>query len=148
MFTFRGLKIIGHSAGAHLIACQLQKLAIFSENLPPITLFLISGVYDLTDLTKTSINIALNLNEKRAKLLSPVTYNLPRTNCKIYVITGQFDSPVFKQQSVQFFDKLQQIYPKENLSCYQLENVDHFEIVENFIKPNYQLVQLILTVRK
>lgn len=136
------MKIIGHSAGAHLVACQL--ITSFVTDLE-ITLFLISGIYDLSDLPKTSVNIRLKLTKSDIITLSPLMQNIDTKNkCKIFIIIGEFDSPIFKDQSVLFYEKLKHYFAKDCLHFHKLDNFDHFNIVENFIEPNYVLIDLIV----
>jgi arylformamidase len=73
-------------------------------------LILVSGVYDLTPLIKTSINEALNMNVDEATDLSPLNRKqsfLSKVQIKtisILIAYGEHESPSFKSQSNKFKD--------------------------------------------
>ena len=102
--------ICGHSAGAHLAAMMLyanfNSNEILDENLAG--LYLVSGVFDLTPLTQTSVNDALGLNIDSAKDVSPYfKENIGLSDecikkIKISITYGEYDSPAFKEQSKNF----------------------------------------------
>ena len=114
----KSIFLSGHSAGSHLCAMILNS-NWFNYQLEDSTrklfkgVFHLSGIFDLTDLVKTSINDPLGLNETSAKALSPMLaqeMNLASPQQQqneefhLLVVVGEFDSPVFKEQGQAFCD--------------------------------------------
>ena len=100
--------VCGHSAGAQLAAMMLNtRLATKITSL-----ILISGVFDLQPLVRTSINENLNMTLKDARRLSPMlvtplSCRVPEEQrCKIRILLayGEFDSPAFHKQSEDYLE--------------------------------------------
>ena len=142
----------GHSAGAHLCAmifCSkwFNDLADEDKNLFK-GVFFLGGIFDLTDLRKTSVNDPLNLSEKEAKDNSPLlldTFKWP--NIKVYTIAGADESPVFISQGIAYTEKLKQ---DGILQCEfkLLKDTDHFNLVEDLAKEEYQLTKYMIKAMK
>ncbi|KAL4706873.1 hypothetical protein ACJJTC_010107 [Scirpophaga incertulas] len=146
----KGVYFAGHSAGAHLIA-KLLANGDFIESLPGKELlqgaFLISGVYDLRDLVRTSVNQALQLPDEWAVSLSPMFDDykkLYRRNMRIYIIAGENDSPTFKKQSREFYEHLLKVSRTKNMYLEIKDGMDHFNIVECFAEERNYLRSLLL----
>jgi arylformamidase len=82
----------GHSAGGHLSACLLATEA----HVP--AAYAISGLFDLTPLIHTSINLALRMDEAEAQALSPLFWPAPQGKT-LDAVVGQFESEAFVVQS-------------------------------------------------
>jgi arylformamidase len=82
----------GHSAGGHLSACLLATEA----HVP--AAYAISGLFDLTPLIHTSINVALRMDEAEAQALSPLFWPAPEGKT-LDAVVGQFESDAFVVQS-------------------------------------------------
>lgn len=82
----------GHSAGGHLAACLLA-----TEAHVPVA-YAISGLFDLTPLIHTSINVALRMDEAEAQALSPLFWPAPEGKT-LDAVVGQFESDAFVVQS-------------------------------------------------
>nr|ALQ52681.1 kynurenine formamidase [Nilaparvata lugens] len=139
----------GHSAGAHLSSMLLstELLSKLDDDSKAIFrgLFLISGVYNLKPLLRTTVNDALNLTEKELSKLSPMSSiddqvkNHLNKSFNLVVAVGENDSPAFQQQSRDFHEVLSR---RGIASKYIfVEEVDHFEIVENLSKVDYKLTK-------
>ena len=77
----RRMLVCGHSAGGHLTAAMVatdwQKLwPKVPSDLVPVG-FAISGVFDLTPLTKTSMNQDFRLDDTEARRISPIFWTVP-----------------------------------------------------------------------
>ena len=110
--------------------------------------FFLGGIFDLTDLRKTSVNDPLNLSEKEAKENSPLlldTFKWP--NVKVYTIAGADESPVFISQGIAYTEKLKQ---DGVLQCEfkLLKDTDHFNLVEDLAKEEYQLTKYMIKAMK
>ncbi|XP_050303173.1 kynurenine formamidase [Anthonomus grandis grandis] len=140
--------ISGHSVGAHAIATILADLkkSLPEEDARLIkAIFLICGIYNLVPITKMSANDLLNLSEQRALQLSPAL--LPKISygsTVVYVIAAENDSPAFVEQSKEFTEKLKRDGNEVHLRC--LDQVDHFDVVENLYYEDFELTKLMLNV--
>ncbi|KAI4459659.1 ab hydrolase superfamily protein c4a8.06c [Holotrichia oblita] len=144
----KSISIGGHSAGAHLAISLFPK---FYANLTNDerqlikSIFLISGIYNLMPLVKTTINEPLKLTENEAENLSPMFWNfkdIVNTSPKFFVITSENDSPAFIKQSELFAN----ILKKQELrhEYILLEELDHFNIIEKMADENYDIVKSIV----
>lgn len=137
--------LAGHSAGAHLVAILFQN---FIPNLPENVkslikdCFLLGGIYDLVPLVDTENNKPLKLNKNEAKLLSPMHLELQLNNCRFFIVTGEHDSPKFIEESQNLHKKVEKLSPRSEYIF--LKNVDHFDMIERFVEPEYELIKLII----
>jgi arylformamidase len=125
--------LIGHSAGAHLVA-MLCATDWSARNLDPSGFLggvLISGLYDLSPLLETSVNADTQLTDKTAKALSPV-HLLPTLNMPLDVWVGGAETSEFICQS--------HLLPEAwSANCAPLEIIagaNHFTIVDECAKSN------------
>ena len=88
--------IFGHSAGGHMAACMLSEGRASAA-------VAISGVFDLAPLIPTSLNKALDLDEREAAALSPIHWPVPNGSTPggtvLDCIVGADESPEFLRQS-------------------------------------------------
>lgn len=146
----RNLQFVGHSAGAHLLACALNKDFIETiDERVHMSAYFISGVYDLHELRYLKAanegNI-LSLNDDNVKELSPQFHNfdhLKDRKLKIYVYAGDFESEKFKQQSKEFAEG--PLKDLDSVVSQVISNVDHFDIVEKLSEIDYELSILIVS---
>ncbi|XP_024887445.1 kynurenine formamidase [Temnothorax curvispinosus] len=144
--------IAGHSAGAHLAACLLHDddwinrmkqqgyFALLKE------IILISGLYNLKPVVDTSHGTALKLTEEEIKAFSVSTLDETKgrriSGLKVVVIVGDCDSPTFVDESRKYAQKIIPIV--DNVEYILLEDIDHFNIVEELLNSDYDLAKLIL----
>ena len=96
------MMVFGHSAGGHLTACMVatdfKKLASDAPaDLVPCG-YAISGVFDLTPLTKVSMNDDLRLCDTEAKQVSPLFWAVPPGRM-LDAVVGDVESDEFRRQS-------------------------------------------------
>jgi arylformamidase len=142
-----GIYLCGHSAGAHLAIMML--MSEFSENDNDFDrelirgAVLVSGVYDLRPLVKTSNNVALRLSEEDAWRLSPVNFIQEISHQSQYrhviVAVGEYDPPEFRRQSGEIEKLLRDNGVKTNYI--DVPDVDHFSIVDRLVEPGYMLTK-------
>jgi arylformamidase len=94
--------VFGHSAGGHLCACLLATdwTTLASDapgDLVPAA-YTVSGVFDLTPLTRTTQNEILKLDPKSAHDCSPLFWKLPPGR-KLDAVVGRDESSEFIRQS-------------------------------------------------
>ncbi|KAH9498994.1 hypothetical protein Btru_004151 [Bulinus truncatus] len=141
-----GIYLAGHSAGAHIAAmllmtslsqydsfdCELVKGAV-----------LISGVYDLRPLVKTTINEPLKLTEEDAWRFSPQNFvqEIAHQSQQRHIIiaVGEYDPPEFRRQSGEMEQMLRNFGVKT--SYLDIPDVDHFNVVEKLSETYYVLTQ-------
>jgi arylformamidase len=90
------LVLIGWSAGAHLLALQMDQPGIAAG-------LGISGIYDLEPMRIGSMNDVLRLDEIAVQTHSPIRWR-PRRAAPLTVAYGTLELPEFQRQSVDFHD--------------------------------------------
>ena len=107
----RSIYLSGHSAGAHL--CAMIFCSKWFNELPNPDknlfkgVFFLGGIFDLTDLRKTSVNDPLKMDENEARENSPLlldSFKHPGVN--VYTIAGQNESPAFISQGITYANKV------------------------------------------
>ena len=125
--------LIGHSAGAHLVA-MLSATDWAARKIDPSNFrggVLMSGLYDLSPLLETSVNADVQLDHKAAKTLSPIHLK-PTLNMPLDVWVGGAETAEFIRQS-------QLLPPAWPANCTPLEfihNANHFTIVDECAQPD------------
>ncbi|XP_076317835.1 kynurenine formamidase-like [Tachypleus tridentatus] len=141
----KGVYLCGHSAGAHLVATCVSSTINAIPNLHMVKgLFLLSGIYDLRPLVKTTIGREALISSNLAVENSPILFVKQMAQnldicCQVFVIVADNDPPSFKLQAEQYVKGLQ----SNGVSVeYQMipEN-DHFSIVERLNDPNFSLTK-------
>ncbi|XP_035683243.1 kynurenine formamidase-like isoform X2 [Branchiostoma floridae] len=145
----RGLYICGHSAGGQLCAMVLSSnwSKVSDGRVPEIKgAFLVSGVYDVTPLVKTYVNEPLKMTEEDARRNSPCLFtdavlkNHP--SCKILVVFAEHDPPTFHRQSKEYTEQLKGLGME--VSCVEIPDTDHFNVVHNLAEEQYQLTKMVI----
>lgn len=150
MYTYicRNIYVAGYSAGSHLIA------SLFTNLFPSLSqedhrLFkaalLCGGIYDITPVIFTNMNRKLQLTHSDAFNLSPLFKNVPALNFPVYVVTPEYDSPAFQEQSKLYFNKIKSVCEAK---LKFMKGFDHFDIVEKMIDADYELVTVIADIDK
>lgn len=111
-------------------------------------IFLIGGIYDLTEIPFTihNKNNVLSLTEENITTLSPVMLDYTKwtdLNLDIVLFSAEYDSPTFKKQTIQMKSIWEQKY---QLKCryYLLPGCDHFDLVERILDPKFAVTQEVL----
>lgn len=145
-YIFRGVFLMGHSAGAHLIALFLSICCDYLSKDNQLLIkgaILTSGVYDLSLFQKTVYNEALNLNEQEAIEMSPLRRRgFQDAERRFYVIVGQNESTEFIRQSEEFSVKLRE--EKCQVEYEVVPEVDHFDIIEKLVQKEFAVTKKII----
>ncbi|XP_055598092.1 kynurenine formamidase-like [Uranotaenia lowii] len=145
------ISIAGHSAGAHLIACMLDRCFVetVGDEIHLVKhVHLISGVFKLEELRHTkAVNSGnlLGLDDTNTRLLSPIYSDfehLKGLQMKIHVYVAEHDSHVFKQMSREMFEHLQSFGLETSFLV--LPGLDHFDIVEKLSEKTHLITSEIL----
>lgn len=124
-YKTENITLIGHSAGAHLVAMAL--------NSKPQTKFaraiLVSGIFDLIPLIHTSINDVLKLDEESAQRLSPINFVSHASNTKLTIIWGENETDEFKRQSHEFASAWTKAKTNSQIYKIEISGRNHFDIL-------------------
>ncbi|XP_018562320.1 kynurenine formamidase [Anoplophora glabripennis] len=143
-----GLYLSGHSVGGQIVARLFES---FIPSLPEADqslfkgAFLLCGIYDLLPLIKTEYNKDFKFDEDSARAASPIFKKLSvRKDTDFYVVVAENDSPAFVDNGRRFNEYLLKFGIKSNFVS--IKNVDHFDIIERLIDPEFELTQLIVNI--
>ncbi|MEY4607033.1 MAG: hypothetical protein RLY45_1793 [Actinomycetota bacterium] len=133
-----GLVLAGHSAGAHLAAM----VAIAAD--PPVPVdrvVLVSGVFDLRPLLRTTVNDPLQLDESSASALSPMLLGAGDScaagRTEVVVAWGDNDTAAFAAQSRDYAAVLHAAGAR--VSAFECAGRHHFDIVDDLVRPDTPL---------
>jgi arylformamidase len=137
------IHVVGHSAGGHLAAMLMScKWSEFNSHLPSHLIknaLSISGLYDLTPLTKTPfLQDSLKLTLEDAIKASPAFFAPPAAG-KLFSVAGANESQEFIRQNQLIRDTWgEHIVPV----CEALTGLDHFSIMSALTTPHHRLHEL------
>ena len=121
----KSITLIGHSAGAHLIAMALSN----SSTTKFANAILVSGIYDLEPIVKTSVNEATQLDAESAKRLSPINLISQASSTPVTVIWGENETDEFKRQSRDFAASWAQEKTHLQVVIQEIPKRNHFDIL-------------------
>ena len=128
--------VFGHSAGGHMAACMLSEGRASAA-------VAISGIFDLAPLIPTSLNTALDLDDREAAALSPIHWPIPNgstpggTVLDCYV--GAEESPEFLRQSRMMTDHWAASGVETRYEA--LQGLNHFTVLD----PLYDMQSAMVT---
>lgn len=147
----KSVSFIGHLSGAHLITYLFSKEMIsrLGDKLKLVkNIYLISGVYDVSELRSTKcVNRGnlLSISDDNVDALSPIKQSfdhLKGFNITFDAFVGGDESPTLQKQSREFVAHLKQT--KLQANYHLLDGLDHFSIVEKLSEINYEITQKII----
>ena len=129
---FGPVTVSGHSSGAHLAACLLDRnwwaqAGLGREDFT--AMLLASGPYDLEPVRLSARNAYLDLTEAEAAALSPARH-LPDTLPSLAIIWGEGELPEFARQSRSMAEALRARRPDVHVEV--LAGHNHFDVYETF----------------
>jgi arylformamidase len=117
----------GHSAGAHLATFAAEGLRGLSAQ--P-SLLLVSGIFELLPLVRTSINAELGLNEQTAGDLSLMRGFVGGVKVPSAVVAwGEHDTSEFAWQSQHFAKQLAQSPNNSSVNSFVIARRNHFDVI-------------------
>jgi arylformamidase len=135
--------VFGHSAGGHMSACMLSEGRASAA-------VAISGVFDLRPLIPTSLNKALDLDEREAAALSPVFWPAPDGSTPggtiLDCIVGGDESPEFLRQSRMMADHWAASGVETRFEA--LSGLNHFSVLDSLFEADSALVRRIVDLAK
>jgi len=138
MYKPAEMLLVGHSAGAHLVAMNLC-----TENETKYAgALLISGIYDLEPILHTSINNDIKLNETTANNLSPIKQLVRNTTLKVKnntpvaIVWGENETDEFKRQSTEFATAWSVSNPGSPSRTKEIASRNHFDVLDDLAKSD------------
>jgi arylformamidase len=132
--------VAGHSAGAHLAAELLcTRWPALDSTMPLDTLrsgILVSGLFDLEPLCRTSLNRALGLDADAARRNSPL-YRDPVPGTSVTLAVGEHESDAFHSQSARLLRSWTAM--GANATWVSLPGRHHFSAIEALAEPESAL---------
>ncbi len=143
----RRITVYGHSAGGHLAACMVatdwNKL---DPNAPSDLIAVgsaISGVFDLTRLVHTDMNVDFKLDDKSAREGSPLFWPAPKGRV-LDVIVGANELPEFLRLST----AMAETWGKAGVEtrCEAVPGTHHFNVVAPLADPHSSMTERLYTL--
>lgn len=131
--------VAGSSAGAHLAAMVAMPGALpdgAGGSFAVRATVLVSGIYALEPLVGTSINVALGLSPKTARLASPILHAMagfPNT----LICWGEVETQEFKRQSRVFAQALGTAGAR--CETFEVPQRNHFDVILDWANPTTRL---------
>jgi arylformamidase len=131
------LMVYGHSAGGHLAACMVATDWKKLDPKAPIDLvpagYSISGLFDLTPLIKTAMNVDLRLDDTEVARISPMYW--PVTRGRVFdAVVGGLESSEFLRQSHIITDNWRQRGIETRYE--EVPGANHFTVIDPLSDPN------------
>ena len=127
--------VFGHSAGGHMAACMLSEGRASAA-------VAISGVFDLAPLIPTSLNKALDLDEREAAAVSPIHWPVPNGSTPggtvLDCFVGADESPEFLRQSRMMADRWGAHGVETRYEA--LPGLNHFTVLDPLFDPESGMV--------
>lgn len=135
--------VFGHSAGGHMAACMLSEGRSSAA-------VAISGVFDLRPLIQTSLNTALDLDEREAAALSPIFWPVPNGSTPggtvLDCLVGAEESSEFLRQSKMMADHWATHGVETRFEA--LPGLNHFTVLDPLFDPDSAMVQRIVALAR
>ncbi len=134
------VQISGHSAGGHLVGILLatnwSKYGLPEDVHPIHSAIAISGLFDVSQLVLTSINIKLGLDKDEATALSPLFMTF-ENSCPLLLAVGEDESSAFHKQSDNLRDTWQS--EKNLIERMSVSGCHHLSVVTELANPKSTL---------
>lgn len=133
--------VTGHSAGGYLTGLMLATdWTEFGMPADPIRAAIpISGVFELLNLTRTSMNQAIRLTESEALALT-LTTEPPKSRARLTLVVGGDESDEFHRQS----EALATAWPSLDGTVLDIPGRNHFDVIEDLRRPGTVLHNTVL----
>jgi len=129
------LFLAGHSSGAHLAAMALSTdwRACGLTSTPLCSALLVSGIYDLRPLRRTSRCSYVRIDDTTERDMSPIDH-VSSLESSLHVTVGSNESPEFLRQAKDYASAVRQARKKVSFGI--VEGYNHFEILETLASPH------------
>jgi len=128
----QNITLIGHSAGAHLVAMKLC-----NPDTPKFgSAIMVSGVFDLEPIVNTSVNDAVRLTTQTAQAFSPISFVAKAQDTPIAVIWGENETSEFKRQSKEFATAWSSVKNHSIAKQKEFKSRNHFDVLYELISQD------------
>lgn len=136
------IRLIGHSAGGHLVARMLcEDTALDESTLKRIEHVVpVSGIYDLRPLLLAKMNDILQMSEQEALDESPALHS-PESRAPVTLWVGDCERPEFLRQTRLMCEKWQDA--SEQIRAVYQPGKNHFTVIEDLALPDSELVSVL-----
>lgn len=138
----RGIQVMGHSAGAHLLACAISPDIQDHDRSTLLTrpqrAILIGGIYDLEPISQTYVNEPLGLSIESARALSPQFYDADPL-VALDIVYAEHETKEFIRQSKAYADKCSKTTTHIELT--EVQSRHHFDIMYDIAHADTALFQ-------
>ena len=141
------LHLSGHSAGGHLTAMMLATdWKSFDSQLPTDLIrsgLLISGIFELEPIVRTSLNEGPKMDVAEAIAESPMF--IPQlSNAPQLVVYGGGETTELQRQSTDYANQFRTV--DRTIELYEVPNDDHFDELERLAEVDSEFFQKVLTL--
>jgi len=141
-FKKRRIHVMGHSAGAHLLACAISPRIQDHDHSAllarPQRAILIGGIYDLEPISQTYVNEPLGLSIESARTLSPQFYDTDPL-VSLDIVYAEHETKEFIRQSKDYADKCSRITADTKLR--EVQGRHHFDIMCDIARTDTVIFQ-------
>ena len=136
------IHVMGHSAGAHLLACAISPDILDHDRSTLLTrpqrAILIGGIYDLEPISQTYVNEPLGLSIESARALSPQFYDTDPL-VALDIVYAEYETKEFIRQSKAYTEKCSTSTPHTELT--EVQGRHHFDIMYDIANTDTALFQ-------
>ena len=138
------MNLVGHSAGAHLIAMSLTKNFTVKHSFIN-SAALISGIYQPEISMFLSVNEKISLTDNHSKFTYVFNYKL-KTRTKFLVIVGEYEPKEWRELSIEYIEWLKN--NNVGTKLYIAKGLKHFTIVKSLSDPKSALTNKLINLIK
>ena len=138
------LNLVGHSAGAHLIAMSLTRNFTIKNSFIH-SAALISGIFQPEITMYLSVNKKIRLTDNLAQITNVFNYKLA-TKTKFFVIVGEYEPKEWRELSIEYISWLKRNNVETKL--YIAKGLNHFTIVKSLSDPKSILSNKLINLIK
>lgn len=147
----KSVAFIGHDSGAHLCTYMLSKemVARLGDKFKLLKhVYLISGVYDVSELRNTDVlnrENLLSITDDNVNQLSPVKQDfkhLSKFEIVFDAYVGGDESPTMQKQTREFVAHLKK--EKLHANYHLMDGLDHYNIVEKLSEISYEITENVI----
>ena len=135
----KNINLVGHSAGAHLVAMALTRKYNSKNIINSSTL--ISGIYQPQITKHISLNNIINISKQTIELTDVYKHTIIQ-NTKFLIIVGNNEPKAWKELTINYCKWL--LNKNISFTFYNAINLNHFSIIKDLANQNSSLSQKVM----